>query len=161
MVLYIEACESGSMFNRHKLPKNINSKWIQTSSDSCHFMLITCCFIWYTLLIIAKFLIVWKVIVTLEILGTLLQSQDCKFPFLNFWIEFLRLQNGVLYMHSNISWNFMASFILVFATTAANAAESSYACYYDKKLDTYLGDVYSVKWLENSDHVRETLSNCF
>ena len=55
----------------------------------------------------------------------------------------------------------MASFILVFATTAANAAESSYACYYDKKLDTYLGDVYSVKWLENSDHVRETLSNCF
>jgi len=63
MVMYIEACESGSMFNRHKLPSNIN----------------------------------------------------------------------------------------VYATTAANGAESSYACYWDKERDTYLGDVYSVKWMENSD----------
>ncbi|XP_057317054.1 legumain-like [Hydractinia symbiolongicarpus] len=63
MVFYIEACESGSMFDRHKLPSNIN----------------------------------------------------------------------------------------VFATTAANGAESSYAVYYDQKRGTYLGDVYSVKWLENSD----------
>jgi len=40
---------------------------------------------------------------------------------------------------------------LVFATTAANGKESSYAIYYDKKRQTYLGDVYSVKWMENSD----------
>ena len=26
MVIYIEACESGSMFDRHKLPTNINGK---------------------------------------------------------------------------------------------------------------------------------------
>lgn len=63
MVFYIEACESGSMFNRHKLPSNIN----------------------------------------------------------------------------------------VFATTAANGAESSYAVYFDNKRQTYLGDVYSVKWLQDSD----------
>jgi len=63
MVFYIEACESGSMFNRHKLKKHID----------------------------------------------------------------------------------------VFATTAANGAESSYACYWDEKLRTYLGDVYSVKWMEDSD----------
>lgn len=63
MVFYVEACESGSMFNRHKLNRNIN----------------------------------------------------------------------------------------VFATTAANGRESSYACYYDKKRHTYLGDVYSVKWMEDSD----------
>ena len=44
-------------------------------------------------------------------------------------------------------------FFLVYATTAANPYESSYACYYDKKRQTYLGDVYSVKWMENSDAV--------
>ncbi|XP_064622225.1 legumain-like [Lineus longissimus] len=41
--------------------------------------------------------------------------------------------------------------INVFATTAANGKESSYACYFDKKRKTYLGDVYSVKWMEDSD----------
>jgi legumain len=39
----------------------------------------------------------------------------------------------------------------VFATTASNATTSSYACYYDEKRKTFLGDVYSVKWLEDSD----------
>ena len=43
--------------------------------------------------------------------------------------------------------------LLVFATTAANAEESSYACYFDDKLGTYLGDVYSIKWMENTDQV--------
>ncbi|XP_069772325.1 legumain isoform X2 [Narcine bancroftii] len=41
--------------------------------------------------------------------------------------------------------------INVFATTAANPEESSYACYYDELRDTYLGDVYSVVWMEDSD----------
>ena len=41
--------------------------------------------------------------------------------------------------------------INVYATTASNATTSSYACYYDEYLKTYLGDVYSVKWLEDSD----------
>ncbi|MCI4376912.1 hypothetical protein PGIGA_G00193910 [Pangasianodon gigas] len=39
----------------------------------------------------------------------------------------------------------------VYATTAANPHESSYACYYDEARDTYLGDVYSVNWMEDSD----------
>lgn len=39
----------------------------------------------------------------------------------------------------------------VFATTASNATTSSYACYFDKERKTFLGDVYSVKWLEDSD----------
>lgn len=42
-------------------------------------------------------------------------------------------------------------YINVFATTAANGKESSYACYWDKKRQTYLGDVYSVNWMEDSD----------
>ena len=39
----------------------------------------------------------------------------------------------------------------VFATTASNATTSSYACYFDKQRKTFLGDVYSIKWLEDSD----------
>ncbi|KAL3222396.1 hypothetical protein MRX96_050006 [Rhipicephalus microplus] len=41
--------------------------------------------------------------------------------------------------------------VSVYATTAANPDEPSYACYYDPIRETYLGDVYSVKWMEDSD----------
>jgi len=41
--------------------------------------------------------------------------------------------------------------INIYATTASNAEESSYACYYDDKRQTYLGDLYSVNWMEDSD----------
>jgi len=41
--------------------------------------------------------------------------------------------------------------INIFATTAANAEESSYACYYDAERGTYLGDWYSVNWMEDTD----------
>ena len=42
---------------------------------------------------------------------------------------------------------------LVYATTASDAVESSYATYWDPLLQTYLGDVYSVNWMEDSDVV--------
>ena len=42
---------------------------------------------------------------------------------------------------------------LVYVTTSANPNEDSYACYYDKERQIYLGDVYSVNWMENSDAV--------
>jgi len=54
--------------------------------------------------------------------------------------------------------------INIFATTAANGDESSYACYYDDERQTYLGDVYSVKWMEDSDSediAQETLDKQF
>jgi legumain len=41
--------------------------------------------------------------------------------------------------------------INVYGTTASNAKESSYACYFDATRKTYLGDVYSVVWMEDSD----------
>ncbi|CAF3568370.1 unnamed protein product [Rotaria sordida] len=41
--------------------------------------------------------------------------------------------------------------INIYGTTASNAEESSYACYYDEKRGTYLGDLYSVVWMEDSD----------
>jgi legumain len=52
----------------------------------------------------------------------------------------------------------------IFATTAANSEESSFACYYDDQRQTYLGDVYSVMWMENTDQVdleTETLQGQF
>lgn len=42
--------------------------------------------------------------------------------------------------------------INVYATTAANGDESSYACYWDDLRQTYLGDVYSVRWMEDADN---------
>jgi len=45
----------------------------------------------------------------------------------------------------------LPSNINVMALTAANGSTSSYACYYDKARRTYLGDLFSVKWMEDSD----------
>lgn len=42
----------------------------------------------------------------------------------------------------------------VYALSAANATQSSYACYMDQKLGTFLGDVFSIKWMEDTDRVR-------
>ncbi|KAM6961328.1 legumain [Aplochiton taeniatus] len=77
------------------------------------------------------------------------------------------LQSTITYMHENKKYKKMVFYIEacesgsmmtnlpanidVYATTAANSHESSYACYYDEKRDTYLGDLYSVNWMEDSD----------
>merc|ERR1712198_337970 len=45
----------------------------------------------------------------------------------------------------------LPSDINVMALTAANGSTSSYACYYDELRKTYLGDLFSVKWMEDSD----------
>jgi legumain len=47
--------------------------------------------------------------------------------------------------------NILVDHINIYASTASNRDESSYACYYDDTLGTYLGDVYSVVWMEDSD----------
>lgn len=47
--------------------------------------------------------------------------------------------------------NLLNSSMNIYATTAATPTESSYACYLDPLFQTYLGDLYSVNWLENSD----------
>ncbi|XP_035249962.1 legumain [Anguilla anguilla] len=77
------------------------------------------------------------------------------------------LMDAITYMHDNKLYKKMVFYIEacesgsmmnhlptdidVYATTAANPHESSYACYYDEKRDTYLGDWYSVNWMEDSD----------
>jgi len=47
--------------------------------------------------------------------------------------------------------NILSDDLDVFVTTAANSHEHSFACYYDKQRNTYLGDVYSVMWMEDSE----------
>ncbi|CAF2755974.1 unnamed protein product [Rotaria sp. Silwood2] len=51
--------------------------------------------------------------------------------------------------------------INIYATTASNPEESSYACYYDSKRQTYLGDLYSVNWMEDSDAEDVTTETLF
>nr|XP_029149385.1 vacuolar-processing enzyme isoform X2 [Arachis hypogaea] len=48
----------------------------------------------------------------------------------------------------------------IYATTASNSTDPSFAAYCDNEYDTCLGDVYSVSWLEDSDKTdrrKETL----
>jgi len=47
--------------------------------------------------------------------------------------------------------NILSSNISIYTTTASNAHESSYACYYDSERSAYLGDLYSVNWMEDTD----------
>lgn len=37
--------------------------------------------------------------------------------------------------------------------TAADPNESSYACYYDEERETYLGDLFSINWMQESEKV--------
>ena len=55
----------------------------------------------------------------------------------------------------------MCSFVAVFAVTAADPHESSYACYYDGTRQTYLGDVFSVMWMQDSEKVWLVLRKLF
>ncbi|KAL1472717.1 hypothetical protein MTO96_022861 [Rhipicephalus appendiculatus] len=45
----------------------------------------------------------------------------------------------------------LTAYYSVYATTATDPYESSYACYWDPKKEAYLGDLYSVSWMEDSD----------
>ncbi|XP_053553516.1 legumain [Bombina bombina] len=69
-------------------------------------------------------------------------SDNQKYKKMVFYIEACESGSMMNHLPNNIN---------VYATTAANAHESSYACYYDEKRDTYLGDLYSVSWMEDSD----------
>jgi len=55
-------------------------------------------------------------------------------------------ESGSMFVHLPTSIN-------IYATTAANPFEPSYSCYYDELRHTYLGDRYSVSWLEDSEKV--------
>ncbi|CAH1402826.1 unnamed protein product [Nezara viridula] len=60
--------------------------------------------------------------------------------------------------------NMLSDTTNVFVLTASDPHESSYACYYDETRGTYLGDVFSVIWMndtENESLPRESLHHQF
>jgi len=73
----------------------------------------------------------------------------------------------VFYLESCESGSMFANLIpkgmSVYAVTASAPAEPSYATYYDSKRGTYLGDLFSVAYLEDSDSASgtETLAQQF
>ncbi|XP_068110713.1 legumain [Hyperolius riggenbachi] len=86
---------------------------------------------------------------------------------LQYMYENKKYKRMVLYIEaceSGSMMNHLPNNINIYATTAANPHESSYACYYDDKRDTYLGDLYSISWMEDSDVedlTKETLHQQF
>jgi len=92
------------------------------------------------------------------------------------------LNNGLKKMHDENRYNKLVIYIeaceagsmfntllpddiAIFAVTASNERESSYATYYDEKRGAYLGDEFSVNWMEDSDDhpdlSKETLQQQF
>jgi len=60
--------------------------------------------------------------------------------------------------------DYLPTNINIYATSASGPEESSYACYWDDTRQAYLGDLYSVSWMENADAVnvhQETLEAQF
>ncbi|XP_027236600.2 legumain [Penaeus vannamei] len=74
----------------------------------------------------------------------------------------------VIYLEScesgSMFQNLLPDDINVYALSAANATQPSYACYMDEHLHTFLGDVFSVKWMEDTDRediTKESLDKQF
>ena len=78
------------------------------------------------------------------------------------------LQNTLKMMHHSSSYHriliylescrsgsmfehFLPSDMNILAVTAANSTESSYACFYNETLDTFLADSFSYSWMEHSE----------
>ncbi len=77
-----------------------------------------------------------------------------------------KFKKFVFYLEACESGSMFNTFTIkdLYVTTASAPDESSYACYFDSQLETYLGDVYSVRWMENSDKAnfdKETLLKQF
>jgi len=78
---------------------------------------------------------------------------DRKYKEMVFYIEACEsgsMFNGLL----KDEWN-------VYATTAANPFESSYACYYSSKYNTYLADCYSVEFLVETESLNDLTTYTF
>jgi legumain len=56
-------------------------------------------------------------------------------------------------MSGSMFENILPNNLNVYATTSSNSEEPSYACYYDKELDTSLGNWYSVNWMDDTEKV--------
>ncbi|XP_076056955.1 legumain-like [Oratosquilla oratoria] len=83
-------------------------------------------------------------------------KEENKFKEMTLYVE--ACESGSLFEHH------LPKDINVYALSASSPSESSYACYLDDELDTYLGDVFSIKWMEDTDRediTKETLEKQF
>lgn len=68
-----------------------------------------------------------------------------------------RFRSMVIYMEACESGSMFNGYlrpnISVYAVTAANPDESSWGCCYDSYRQAYLGDVFSINWMWNSDRI--------
>ncbi|KAK3092585.1 hypothetical protein FSP39_004645 [Pinctada imbricata] len=79
-----------------------------------------------------------------------------KFDKLLFYME--ACESGSMF------YNLLPKDYNILALTASNPDQSSYACYWDEERETYLGDVFSVNWLQDSDKedlAKETIKKQF
>ena len=142
MVIYVEACESGSMFDTllspdingetpdqpliFKInPSDLNNN-VCTCIDVCRYSS-------------TKYQVTYKI-------------SNAILP--EIYTMYSTPYKSLLSIWSTLS-------LAVYVTTASNPHESSYACYYDSKLETYLGDCYSVNWMEDVDKVSRNRSQCY
>jgi len=65
-------------------------------------------------------------------------------------------ESGSMFAQQTLN-NLTLADMRIYATTAATPDEPSFACYYDSVRQVYLGDVYSVNWLRNSDVANMTI----
>lgn len=76
---------------------------------------------------------------------------------LNYMYENGMYQQLVFYMEACQSGsmfdNILGSNISIYATTAANPYESSYAYYYNQTLSTYMADEYSIRWMQDTTNL--------
>lgn len=67
----------------------------------------------------------------------------------------VKAKSIVVYMESCESGSMFYGWLTpntnIYGLSASTPSESSYACYWDSVRETYLGDVFSVNWLENAD----------
>ena len=63
-----------------------------------------------------------------------------------------RYSQMVVYWESCFSgtmFEHLGEYLEVYAQSAANTREVSYACYWDEEVGAYLGDLYSINWMES------------
>uniref|UniRef100_A0A1B6IKU8 legumain n=1 Tax=Homalodisca liturata TaxID=320908 RepID=A0A1B6IKU8_9HEMI len=83
-------------------------------------------------------------ITAMEVIAALKSMADkSRFAKMFFYVE--ACESGSIFD------NLLPDNLNIFVMTAADPHESSYACFYDETLQTYLGDVFSVKWMQDSE----------
>lgn len=153
LLFYMEACESGSMFE-YLLAKNRNSKQFEPTHRYNNYNSFS---LWLNAFTFKLSVHVFTCTLSLPLSLSLSLTSTCIYIFIviynmNMYSHWMLTPPSYFHISHTLSL-IVHDLLTVLAVTASNATTSSYACYFDKKRKTYLGDVFSVKWMEDSDKV--------